>query len=167
MKATFLIGTREDYKRPGNPGSDQFRGVVMAACQERQVRFLAEEMSLEALSLFGATTSVCKQVADAMGITHCYCDPSSDEQRSLGIANPGKVSPGAFFPSCDYHEPNPEVREADAIREHRWLEHLMEVDLWPVLFVCGAHHTSSFKALLERNLVTVHVLFPGCGWVPN
>src|SRR5262249_13125819 len=131
------------------------------------VRFLAEEMSLEALRLFGATTSVCKQVADAMGIPHRYCDPSSDEQRSLGIANPGKASPGASSRSCDYHEPDPEVREADAIRECRWLECLMEADLWPVLFVCGAHHTSSFKARLETKLVTVHVLFPGCGWAPN
>jgi hypothetical protein len=43
----------------------------------------------------------------------------------------------------------------------------MEVDLWPVLFVCGAHHVSSFRARLETKLVTVHVLFPGCGWAPN
>lgn len=167
MKTAFLLGTRHDYQRPGNPGSEQFRAVVTAACTERQVRFVAEEMSHEALSLFQATTSVCKEVADAIHIQHRYCDPSSDEQRSLGIAHPGKASLGAFSPSCDYHEPDPEVRAANAIRERRWLEHLMEVDLWPVLFVCGAHHTSSFQALLETKLVTVHALFPGCGWAPN
>lgn len=167
MKTAFLFGTRHDYQRPGNPGCEQFRTVVTAACQERQVRLIAEEMSLEALGLFHATTSVCKQVADSMSIPHRYCDPSSAEQTSLGIANPGKVSPGAFSPSCDYHEPDPEVREAGAIRERRWLEHLMEVDLWPVLFVCGAHHISSFQHLLETRRVTVHVLSPRCGWAPN
>lgn len=97
MKTTFLIGTRHDYQRPGNPGSKQFRAVVTAACGERQVRFLAEEMSLEALNLFGASTSVCKQVADAMRIPHRYCDPSRNEQRSLGIANPARRAPARFL----------------------------------------------------------------------
>jgi len=167
MRTVFLIGTRHDYQRAGNPGSEQFRTVVTAACRERQVGLIAEEMSLEALGLFHATTSVCKQVADSEKKQHRYCDPSSEEQRSLGIANPGKAGLGAFSPSCDYHEPDPEVRAADAIRERRWLEHLMEVDLWPVLFVCGTHHTSSFQTLLQTRLVTVHVLFPRCGWAPN
>ncbi len=167
MKTVFLIGTRHDYQHSGNPGSEQFRIVVTAICNERQVRLIAEEMSIEALHRFHATTSVCKQVADSMSIQYRYCDPSSGEQRSLGIANPGKTGLGAFSPSCEYYEPDPEVREADAIRERRWLEHLMEVDLWSVLFVCGAHHTSSFQTLLQTRLVTVDVLFPRCGSAPN
>jgi len=166
-KTVLLVGTRHDYQIPGNPGSDQFRVLVSAICQERNIRLLAEEMNLDALSQVGATISICKQVADSLAIEHRYCDPSIEEQKALGIANPGKVSAGAFSPTCDYYEPDPEVREANAIRERRWLEHVIELDLWPALFVCGAHHTESFQNLLQTRLITVHVLFPRCGWAPG
>ncbi len=166
-KRVLLVGTRHDYQIPGKPGSDQFRALLSATCPEWNIRLLAEEMSLDALSRFGATISVCKQVADSLIIQHRYCDPSIEEQKALGIANPEKASPGAFSPSCDYYEPDPEVRDANAIRERCWLEHIIELDLWPALFVCGAHHTASFQNLLRTRLVTVHVLFPRCGWAPN
>lgn len=166
-KTVLLVGTRHDYQIPGNPGSDQFRAFVSAICQERKIRLLAEEMSPDALSRVGATMSVCKQVAGSLSIEHRYCDPSIEEQKALGIATPGKASPGAFSPSCDYYEPDPEVRQANAIRERRWLEDIIELDVWPALFVCGAHHTSSFQNLLQTRLITVHVLFPRCGWAPN
>lgn len=166
-KTVLLVGTRHDYQIPGNPGSDQFKVLLSTICREHSIRLLAEEMSVDALSRLGATISVCKQVADSLSIKHRYCDHSIEEQKALGIANPGKVSPGAFSPSCDYYEPDPEVREANAIRRCRWLQHVIELDLWPTLFVCGAHHTASFRNLLQTRLVTVHVLFPTCGWAPN
>src|SRR5437870_11852749 len=103
MKTVYLVGTRHDYHRAGNPGSEQFRAFVAAACQERTIRAIGEEESLDSLSGSGATTSVCKQVADSLNIEHRYCDPSIAEQRALGIANPGKIGVGAFSPVCDYY----------------------------------------------------------------
>jgi hypothetical protein len=166
-KAVLLVGRRHDYQIPGNQGADQFKALISVACQEQHIRLLAEEMSLDALSRAGGTISVCKQVADVLSIKHCYCNPSIEEQKALGIPNPGKVSLGAFSPSCDYYEPDPEVRQANAIRERCWLEHVIELDLWPTLFVCGAHHTVSFQNLLQTRLITVHVLSPRCGWTPH
>ena len=167
MKAVFLVGTRHDYQCAGSPDSEQFHALVADTCKIRQVRAIAEEMSLDALSRSGATTSVCKLVADSLGIEHRYCDPSIEEQKELGIANPGKVSPAAFSATCNYSEPDPEVRMANAIREHQWLKHIIDLDLWPALFVCGNHHTASFQDLLQDKLITVHVLSPKCGWAPN
>ena len=167
MKTVYLVGTRHDYHRVGNPGSDQFRAFVATACEERAIRAIGEEESLDSLSGSGATTSVCKQVAASLHIEHRYCDPSIAEQRALGIPNPGKVGSGAFTLVCDYYETDPEVREADALRERTWLDRIVALDLWPTLFVCGANHTASFQRLLETKHITVHVLSPRCGWRPN
>ena len=167
MKTVYLVGTRHDYQRVGNPGSEQFRAFIAGACQERKIRAVGEEESFESLSRSGATTSVSKQVADSLHIEHRYCDPSIEEQRALGIPHPGKVGLAAFSPVCDYYEEDPEVREADAIRERTWLEQIVALNLWPALFVCGANHTASFVTLLQTRDITVHVLSPKCGWRPN
>ena len=101
---------------------------------------IAEEMSLDALHPH--TEPICKQVADATGIPHMYCDPSVEEQKALGIEEPGKKG-----------DP-----EADAIREHHWFEYIRKQNSWSVLFICGDAHTESFRDLLRANDIAVHVL---------
>jgi hypothetical protein len=115
--------------------------------------------------LCGAEQSVCKQVGDSLCIAHRYCDPSIEEQKRLGIAHPGKSDPSAFSAVRDPREIDPEVSAADTIRERCWLEHILKLDSWPVLFVCGVPHIEPFRALLEANNIIVHVLCPN--WVPN
>ncbi len=157
-RTVLLVGTRHDYQRPGNPGSEAFRAFIAAACQERAIKVIAEEMSLD--GLLGAKQSVCNQVADTLRFTHRYCDPSIEEQKTLGIAHPGKTNPSAFSAVPDPHEVDPEVEAANEIRRHCWLQRIVELDSWPVLFVCGAHHVEPFRALLWANSIVVHVLCP-------
>ena len=164
-KTVLLIGTRHDYQRPGCQGSEQFRLQVEAACRKHSITLLAEEMSLDALHLYGAHRSVCQEVADFLGIAHRYCDPSIEEQKQLGIANPDKSDPSSFSPVRDPHGIDPEVAAADAIRERHWFQHIIEADSWPVLFVCGAHHVESFRALLQTSGIGSDVLFSN--WTPN
>jgi hypothetical protein len=165
MKTVLLIGTRHDYQRPGSYASEELHALVAAICREEDVRVIAEEMSLDALGLYGATQSVCEQVADSLRIRHCYCDPSPEEQKTLGIAHPGKSDPSAFSPVCDPGEIDPEVSASNAIRERCWLECLLKLDSWPVLFVCGPHHVVPFGTLLRDNNIIANVLFPT--WAPN
>lgn len=54
---------------------------------------------------------------------------------------------------------------ADGIREHCRLEHILKLDSWPVLYVCGVHHVEPFRALLEANNISIHVLLTN--WAPN
>lgn len=165
VKTIFLVGTRHDYQRPGSLSSEEFHALVAASCKEQDIKLIAEEMSIDALSLYGAKQSVGEQVADSLRIGHCYCDPSIEEQKRLGITHPGKVGLSDFSAVRASQEVDPEVRASNAIRERRWLEHLLELECWPVLFVCGAHHIESFQALLHANSIIVHVLFPN--WPPN
>lgn len=162
-KTVLVVGTRYDYQRPGNQSSEEFYVLIAAICQEQDIKVIAEEMSRD--GLFGAKQSVCKQVADSFCITHRYCDPSIEEQKRLGIVHPGKTDLSSFSAVRNPHEVNPEVRHADAIRERCWLEHILELDSWPVLLVCGVHHTEPFRALLQANNIVVHVLCSN--WAPN
>lgn len=157
-RTVLLVGTRHDYQRPGNPGSEAFRAFIMAACQEWDIKVLAEEMSLD--GLFGAKQSVCKQIADTFRLPHRYCDPSIEEQKALGIAHPGKITPSAFSAVPDPYEVDPEVEAANEIRRRCWLQRLVELDSWPILFVCGAHHVAPFRTLLRAHSIVVHVLCP-------
>jgi hypothetical protein len=119
---------------------------------------MAEEMNLD--GLFGAKLTVCNQVADSLHLTHCSCDPSIEEQKTLGIAHPGNTNPSAFSAVPDPHEVDPDVEAAHEIRRRCWLQHIVELDSWPVLFVCGAHHVEPFHERLLANSLVVHVLCP-------
>src|SRR5215813_11540023 len=125
-RTVLLVGTRHDYRRPGNPSSEEFRTFITATCRERDIKVLAEEMSLD--GLFGAKQSVCNQVADTLHLPHRYCDPSIEEQKTLGITHPGKTTPSAFSAVPAPHEVDPEVEAANEIRRRCWLQRLIELD---------------------------------------
>jgi len=164
VKTVLLIGTRHDYQRPGNPGSEEFRALVAATCRDQDIKAIGEEMNLDALNLHGANQSICEQVAHSLRIQHHYCDPSIEEQKKLGIKEPGKSSPADFFCNPDRQDIDPEQRVSDVIRERYWHQCLFKLAAWPVLFVCGCNHTVSFPALLRANGIAVRVLFTN--WVP-
>jgi hypothetical protein len=165
----FLVGTSHEYQRPlagsSDQGPEQFRAMVAAACQREDVKAIAEEMSVEALDLHGVHQSVCKQLADILHIAHRYCDPGTEERKALGIIDDDTIRMAGFLANRDPQQVEADVRASYAIREGRWLEHSLALDAWPVLFVCGANHTESFRALLLNDGIIVHVLFRK--WVPD
>jgi hypothetical protein len=127
------------------------------------IQVIAEERSLD--GLFGAKPSVGNQVADSLRLTHRYGDPSLEEQSTLDIAHPGKTNPSAFSAVSDPHEVDPEVAAAHEIRGRCWLQRIVALDSWPVLFVCGAHHVEPFHEWLRANSIVVHVLCRR--WTPD
>lgn len=169
LRTVLVIGTSHEYQRPLPESASQapgrFRALVAATCRQQGVRAIAEEMSLDALQRHGAHESVCKQVAEALGIAHRYCDPSTKEQEALGVAEGDSIRMSGYFANRSQEEIEAAVRASDAIRERCWLECLLELDSWPVLFVCGANHTEPFRELLRANAIAVHVLF--AKWEPN
>lgn len=142
------------------------RTRIAALCAESR-GYISPERSIT--SCVGAirgsrSLKTIEQVAHSFRIQHCSCD-SSIEQKKLGIKEPGKSSPSDFSCNPDRRDIDPEQRASDAIRERHWLKHLLKLDAWPVLFVCGCNHTASFLALLRANGIVVRVLFTN--WGPN
>ena len=168
MRTVLLIGTSHEYQwpraGPSGKGSEKFRSLVDATCWQNGVKALAEEMSLDALQLRGVSESICKQVADALGISHRYCDPSLEEQRARGIVVEDDIRLRGFFSGQDPQQVEAEVRASSARRRQYWLEQLLELDSWPLVFVCGADHVEPFHALLQDSGILVRVLFTR--WVP-
>lgn len=163
MTHVFLIGTSHDYQRLGHPQAASFREVIDGACKGNGVKALAEEMSREGLR--GAATSVGEDVAAALRIAHCYCDPNSAERAALAIVEADDIRMSGFFAGRDEATTEAEVAASYEKREREWLRRLRAVDTWPVLFVCGADHVHTFRQLLEQDGLAVQVLFEK--WVPT
>lgn len=164
-----MIGTKHDYQlvRRGSdePGAEQFRAVLTAVATEKGVRAIAEEMSPEGLALRKADDSVCRQVAHTLRIPHRYCDPSSHEREALGIAEDDDIRMSGFFSGRDQQAIENDVSASYALREGRWLKYLLDLDAWPLLFVCGANHAGSFSKRSQVEGIDAHVLF--ANWAPN
>jgi len=123
------------------------------------VKAIAEEMSVEALERYGVPQSICQQVAETLHLAHRYCDPSTPERKALGVVEDDDIRMAGFFANRDPQQVEADVRASYAIRERYWLAHLLQLDTWPVLFICGANHTEAFRALLQANDIVGHVLF--------
>lgn len=168
-RTVFLLGTSHEYQLPleGPAGREpeQFRLLVDATCRRECVKAIGEEASRDLLERKGVSESVCKRVADSLGIAHRYCDPSTMERKALGVVDEEDIRMSGFFAKWDQQRTDAAVRASHAIRERRWLDQVLELDSWPLLFICGAHHTNPFRALLEANGLAVRVLYTN--WTPN
>jgi hypothetical protein len=169
VRGVWVIGTSHDYQllRRGSDqlGVAQFRALLTTVATDHGVRAIAEEMSLEGLALHKADDSVCKQVARTLGIPHRFCDPSSQERKALGIAEDDDIRMSGFFAGRDQQAIECYVRASYSLRERSWLGQLIELDAWPLLFVCGAYHAESFCARLQAEAIDVRLLFTN--WSPN
>jgi hypothetical protein len=58
-----------------------------------------------------------------------------------------------------------ESKTSHSIRERHWLTELLNLNNWPVLFICGAEHVSPFQQLLQENALSAEVAAPD--WAPN
>ena len=165
-RTVWIIGTGHEYQKVRSdvhdPGSEQFRAMVATTAAAKGVRALAEEMSPEALR---ADDSVCRQVAKSLQIAHRYCDPSSGERTALGIVADDDIRWAGFYANRDQQDIENDVQAAWAIRENRWLEHLLDLGAWPVLFVCGADHAESFRDGLRAHGIEANLLISK--WVPK
>jgi hypothetical protein len=167
VRTAWIIGTSHDYQRARSDcdgsGSGEFRTALTAIATQKGVRAIAEEMSHE--GLHGAADSVCRQVSHVLGIAHRYCDPSSQERRALGIAEDDTIRMAGNLSGRDQRAIEDDVRASFARREGRWFDCVMELDTWPLLFVCGVNHAEPFRQRLQAFGIEARVLFEN--WAPN
>ena len=158
-KNVFLVATKHEAQYPSKQGSEDFRQLVTVTCRSQDIKAIGEEMNRDALNDNNTRESVCKQVADKLKIQHRYCDPSIEKQISLGIEEPRKVTPAEHSIDPDLYKMDSHVERTFGIREGEWLKCLLELDTWPVLFVCGYNHTKSFPELLHGNGIDMPEIF--------
>lgn len=128
-------------------------------CQNFNVRAITEEMSEEALAENNRAASIPMHLANALQIPHQFCDPDRTRRAALDIRQENEIRLEAFLSNSALSEAEIAARVADshAKRERYWLDQLRDLNIWPVLFVCGADHVASFCHLIKQQGIAVHV----------
>lgn len=126
-------------------------------CRQFNVRAVAEELSEEALTEKKCAASIPMQVATALRVPHQFCDPNRAVRAKLEISQENDIRVQGFPSVLSESEVAARLAESHAKRERYWLEQLRNLDVWPVLFVCGADHVASFCQILKREGIAAHV----------
>ncbi|MDH3596358.1 MAG: hypothetical protein OEU09_14050 [Rhodospirillales bacterium] len=158
----YLVGTHHELQHTGairkgraapervERARREFQSYLREKVLELSPALVAEELSQDLLTGRNGR-SIAGDVAEKLGIEHRLCDPGYEERERLGI--PGKAD-----------DLTGQARDQQfEIRERYWLECISDIFDSTVLFICGADHTSRFKALLVENGWRPKVLEPYWG----
>lgn len=137
----------------------ELRAFLELLCREYNVRGVAEEMSTQALTEKGCSVSIPMDVSRTLGVPHRFCDPDREKRAKLGIRQENDIRLDGFLSNSSLSEAEVAacLAESNARRERYWLDQLRQFNVWPVLFVCGANHVTSFTRLLKQEGVVVHI----------
>lgn len=163
MATIVLIGTSHNYqarsKKVPQGSYDQFESVLLATCAKYAIAAIAEEFNEDALKQRGVSSSVISELCAREGLKHQFSDPGETERAELGVEDCQSLEAVGWL----NREPAPitesKVRASHEKRERFWLTKIESLDVWPLLFVCGADHVDYFLALLQRSGHNVTVEF--------
>jgi hypothetical protein len=166
VRRVVIVGTSHSYQiPPTSPAATEFRAFLGGICNTHLVRAIAEEMSQQALANWHVTSSLCHELAIATGVLHRYCDLDEAQRRAAGVRHEHEIKVVGFFSRWGTEKIEQEIRASYSIRERHWMKELLDLDGWPVLFICGAEHVLAFQQLLQENGLSVEVA--AHDWAPN
>jgi len=158
-KKVFLIGTNHKYQhnssfyeRVSAEAIDGFKKYISTICWENNIKAICEEFHQTDLKK-DRERSVPKEIALNLNICHKYCSPSDEEAKRLGwepTLFQKRGEPEAEFDRRDWQN--------DKIKEQAWIKNILELNKWPMLFICGSKHIRSFTELLIGSSLNVHVV---------
>lgn len=149
-RIVYVVGTLHRYQGTFNAGLgatatkdefEDFRDFLKEVVHKHQIRWVAEEMSVEALQKYPhpdlpSGESLPFQVARGLNIPHEYCCPPNRRVRDeLGLSPDGM----------------PDTPDDFKRRETYWLRKVKQCDSFPCLFVLGSDHADSFSTLLNTS----------------
>jgi hypothetical protein len=149
MRSVVIIGTSHAYQISRHQKADAFRSFVEGICSQYSIAAIGEELSREALTQKDCALSICQMIASSRELAHRFCDPDNAQRITLDIANEKDIRWKSFACDWDENRTQQEISLAYDRREHFWLDQLIHLNIWPVLFVCGANHVDNFHKLLK------------------
>jgi hypothetical protein len=159
MDRYYQVST--DAKRQGAANQDitRFQRYLGAAVKRLGAKMIAEQASGEWVEGHGpGAKSVAQRVAVLNNIRHRYCDPDTGERRALGLKAEGELWDIANGIAMKTHRNivevwREEVRNNFHAWEAIWVDRLKVrgLDKMAVIFVCGADHADTLKAVLQTN----------------
>lgn len=150
-----LVGTNHELQHSARPkraaevlvvkARGTFQEYLRTQIKRLNPAVVAEESVEEVMKCLGTESSV-KAVAEECGVKHLYCDLDSETRATLGV------------PIGNEHLTREERRKYHNIREQYWYQQIKSFADQTVLFVCGAEHVPTFRALLKENECQVETL---------
>jgi hypothetical protein len=164
-RKVILIGTAHRYQESDKPGADELKAFVETCCGKFGIRAIGEEMSQEALQEKTISSSVSADLARTLEIPHRFCDPDWNERTRIGIFQETHIRALGSQQNWSEDKIDAELQASERKREQYWISQLIDLNLWPVLFICGAFHVDTFRGLLEAHEIAVEV---ACrDWAPE
>ncbi|MBU4373580.1 MAG: hypothetical protein KJ714_03905 [Euryarchaeota archaeon] len=173
----YIIGTLHSYQFGAGSNIEglfcteeneqSFQSAILAVCKRYCIAAIAEEMSITALQEQSVSISVPKKVSDILGIgdKHLYCDPSREQQESLGIRDENTVKAYGMLTGKSESEISEDQIVERRKREPIWRDNLLKSNNWPLLFICGYWHVPTFSEEMRKAGYSVKVLYKN--WNPN
>lgn len=161
MRTLFLFGTAHSLQigtRLKNSVSDaQLKSEFKNHCLNQEVDLIAEEMSEEALMREGIDQTIAQIVGEELGISHLFCDPSSQVRAELGISDTQRIRIDSIIKGWDKSKESEVISISWDRRENYILEQIYKRSSSNVLLICGSNHVEAFsqKAQSKGYLVNV------------
>lgn len=179
-RTVFLLGTDHKYQHNSKyyeaVSKDailKFKSYLVSVCEYNSIKTIGEEFHISHLKK-DRKMSVPREVALSLNICHKYCDPDRDEQIKFGIKESGFFTQNKKLPEFLQPEEIQKLtqEEADELewkedlkREPIWLSKILELNVWPLLFICGPKHIESFSKLLIAESFKVNIV--NKNWEPQ
>ncbi len=162
-RIVYILGTRHEYQLNTDKcepsATEEFSLYLGSLCRLHGIEAIGEEMSISVLEEHKIEQSIPAIFAKSFGnLPHKYCDPDHAVQKRMGIKLPIEMIMLAKqenwskekFETLDWNN--------DLKREPYWLCQIQDLNLWPLLFICGMKHVESFRKLLSVATFTVHIV---------
>lgn len=143
----------------------EFETLVSRILDENEILHISEEWSLDALEEWKVKFTVAKKIARKQKTKHFYIDLNRKKRFDFGINFDFiLLSNGKLFKS-DMSSCRDKLTRllTDPIRERLWISKILQINVWPMLFICGLDHVESVYQLfsdLEEFDVTVERFEP-------
>ncbi len=171
-RIVYLVGTSHAYQggisRENACCNDliEFSIFLYKICCVYEIKAICEEMHPENLDDKHKGISIPMLVASLLDdvVKHKYCDPSSEQQKIMGIEKCGYFSRIPKLPEISRPKDLKNITQAEADklerqenlkREPFWLCKIQDLDTWPIIFICGSDHVPTFSNLLRTATFTV------------
>lgn len=130
----------------------QFRNLIYKTCSENQILHIAEEMSIDGLHEIQAKRTIAKEIAEEYGIRHSYLDPDKKLRSELGIDNDMLTNASFGLHSKDVNKLLMNLKSviAHPIRQRIWIAKMLEINLWPKLFICSECHIKDLEIYINE-----------------
>lgn len=171
IKKVILIGTYHSYQcgtRGGRAAAD-FRDSLRSLAVAESAKAIAEEMCQGGLIEYGVSETLGAEICRELGITSRLCDEIPGGREALppykGVLLEFVRGGGMSAQEVFQANQNAKFEFRQRAREQFWLTEILQLNMWPLIFICGADHYSYLDRIFSANHLTV---VPGhLDWKPN